>query len=126
MIVRRRFVVQMLGGGGKMNEFERRIQEIHADGLTAEGIGALQVNIGRTCNLACSHCHLECSPGRSEQMPEAVMEDVLRLVGDGSFRRVEITGGSPELHPRFRYFVEALNARGQAVQVRTNLTTLAD
>ncbi|MBI4634215.1 MAG: arsenosugar biosynthesis radical SAM protein ArsS [Deltaproteobacteria bacterium] len=108
-----------------MKEFELKIHDTLAEGLISAEIRTLQVNLGRICNLACSHCHLACSPRRSEQMPEAVMEGVLRLVEDGNFRRVEITGGSPELHPRFRYFVEALCARGQAVQVRTNLTTLS-
>lgn len=109
-----------------MNEFELWIHDILAEGLMAAEISTLQVNLGRICNLACSHCHLECSPGRSEQMPEVVMANILRLVEEGSFRRVEITGGSPELHPRFRYFVEALCARGHAVQVRTNLITLSE
>lgn len=112
--------------GETMNEFELRIHDALAEGLISEEISTLQINIGRICNLACSHCHLECSPGRSEQMPEAVMEDVLRLVENGNFRCVEITGGSPELHPRFRYFVEALSGRGHAIQVRTNLTTLSE
>ncbi len=109
-----------------MNEFELRIHDILKDGLISAEISTLQINLGRICNLACSHCHLECSPGRSEQMPEGVMANILRLVEDRDFRRVEITGGSPELHPRFRFFVEALYTRGHAVQVRTNLTTLSE
>jgi radical SAM/Cys-rich protein len=109
-----------------MNEFELRISDTFAEGLMSEEIRTLQINLGRTCNLACAHCHLECSPGRSEQMPESVMEGVLSLAGNGSFRRIEITGGSPELHPRFHSFVETLCARGQAVWVRTNLTTLSE
>jgi radical SAM/Cys-rich protein len=59
-------------------------------------------------------------------MPDTVMENVIALAEGGCFRRVEITGGSPELHPRFRRFVETLCARGHAVRVRTNLTTLLE
>lgn len=109
-----------------MNEFELKIHDTLTEGLISEEISTLQINMGRTCNLACGHCHLECSPVRSEQMPETVMEEVLFLTGDRNFRRVEITGGSPELHPRFRSFLDALCEQGHAMQVRTNLTTLLE
>lgn len=108
------------------NDFDLTIRDVVPEGLLSAEIGILQVNLGRTCNLACAHCHLECSPDRREQMPDAIMEKVIALVNGGYFRRVEITGGSPELHPRFRHFVETLCAQGHAVQVRTNLMTLLE
>jgi radical SAM/Cys-rich protein len=59
-------------------------------------------------------------------MPEAVMKDLLSLTGRRPFHLVDITGGAPELHPRFRFFVEELCSQGHAVQVRTNLTMLPE
>ncbi len=109
-----------------MNEFERRVRAGLPEGLLSEGISTLQVNLGRTCNLACSHCHLECSPLRREQMPEAVMTELLALAGRSAFGLIDITGGAPELHPRFRFFLEALSSQGHRLQVRTNLTTLLE
>ncbi|MHB8769522.1 MAG: arsenosugar biosynthesis radical SAM (seleno)protein ArsS [Syntrophales bacterium] len=108
-----------------MNGFDRAIAALLPAGLRSESIGTLQVNLGRTCNLACGHCHLECSPLRREQMPAAVMNDLIALTRRTPFRLIDITGGAPELHPRFRLFVKALCAHGCALQVRTNLTTFS-
>ena len=107
-----------------MNEFDMTVRSVLPEGLISEGISTLQVNLGRTCNLACNHCHLECSPLRQEQMPEDVMTDLLALTGRSPFRLIDITGGAPELHPRFRFFLEELSSQGHHLQVRTNLTTL--
>ena len=107
-----------------MNEFDVSVKAVLPEGLLSQGISTLQVNLGRTCNLACSHCHLECSPLRREQMPEAVMTDLLSMTGRSAFGLIDITGGAPELHPRFRFFLEELSSQGHRLQVRTNLTTL--
>ena len=109
-----------------MNEFDARIREVLPNGLRSQGIDALQVNVGRHCNQACTHCHLECSPGRIEMMPWRIMDKILGLTEQNVLRLVDITGGSPELHPDFRRFLSALRDRGQIVQVRTNLTALME
>lgn len=107
-----------------MNDFDRRIREIYPEGLRSQGIDTLQVNIGRYCNLACAHCHLECSPGRTEMMSLATMEKILTLAEENTFRLVDITGGSPELHSEITRFISALRKKEQKVQMRTNLTAL--
>ncbi len=109
-----------------MNEFEMMVNAVLPEGLLSEGISTLQVNLGRTCNLACNHCHLECSPLRQEQMSDAVMTDLLALTARMPFQLIDITGGAPELHPRFRHLLEELCTQGHAVQVRTNLTNLSE
>ncbi len=109
-----------------MNEFDLRIRNCLPEGLNATEIKTLQINLGRACNLACGHCHLECSPNRSEHMPGNLMQEILVLIQRNRFELIDITGGSPELHPRFRHFLEALGAIKSAVQVRTNLTTLLE
>jgi radical SAM/Cys-rich protein len=109
-----------------MNDFDRKIRETLPEGLISEGIRTLQINLGRHCNLSCRHCHLECSPSRSEIMPKSTMEGIISSLGEGSLERIDITGGSPELHPHFRYFVKELRSKGYCVQVRTNLTNLGE
>jgi radical SAM/Cys-rich protein len=109
-----------------MNEFDRRILETLPEGLSCEGINRVQVNLGRRCNLSCSHCHLECSPLRQEFMTEAVMEKILNLLRRERVRLVDITGGAPELHPQFREFAAGACMTGSPVQVRTNLVALLD
>jgi len=109
-----------------MNEFDTQISEIFPDGLQCQEINTLQINMGRYCNLECTHCHLECSPSRNEMMPWEVTEAILSLFEKNSFRLIDITGGSPELHPDFIPFISTLRELGQRVQIRTNLAALME
>ena len=63
----------------------------------------LQLNIGLYCNQACSHCHVESSPLRTEAMDRRTAERCLQLLaGSGSVRTLDLTGGAPELNAQFR------------------------
>ncbi|MEO0490830.1 MAG: DUF3641 domain-containing protein, partial [Cyanobacteria bacterium J06659_2] len=33
--------------------------------LAKTAISVLQINLGRRCNLACTHCHVEAGPNRT-------------------------------------------------------------
>lgn len=94
--------------------------------LTAAGIDVLQVNVGLACNLACSHCHLEAGPGRTEMMAPDTMDTVARIAADIRPALVDITGGSPELHPGLPGFMAGLRGLGLPVQVRSNLAILTE
>jgi len=109
-----------------MNAFDEYVAPIMPGGIRCTGVDTLQVNLGRHCNLACAHCHLDCSPRRSEMMDEKTMDAVVRIAGALSGALVDITGGEPTLHPRFRDLVIALRDADKKVQVRTNLTALLD
>ena len=65
----------------------------------------LQLNIGLYCNQACSHCHVESSPLRTEAMDRRTAERCLHLLAGSaaSVRTLDLTGGAPELNPQFRY-----------------------
>ncbi len=111
----------------ELPSFEERVNAPAA--LKAEAGGdTLQVNITYACNLACRHCYLECTPNRTEYMDRAIMEKVLQAYESGSFTTLDITGGSPELHPDFAWFVteagRIARAKGGNVIVRSNLTLL--
>jgi len=92
----------------------------------APRIETVQVNIGLRCNLACLHCHVESGPKRAEEMSLQTMEAVLRALSATGASTLDITGGAPEMHPRFRWFVAEGLARGARVMVRTNLTILTE
>ena len=94
--------------------------------VSAARLHAVQVNIGLRCNLTCDHCHVNSSPHRKEEMDWPTMEAVLRLAGKLEAATLDITGGAPEMHPRFRDFVAAARGAGLAVIVRTNLTILLE
>lgn len=85
----------------------------------------LQINIGLTCNLACSHCHVESSPNRSETMSPEVANRLIELARNTStLETVDITGGAPEMHSQFRPLVRAFVDMGISVIDRCNLTIL--
>ena len=85
----------------------------------------LQVNVGKLCNQACHHCHVDAGPARREIMTAATAARVIELVeANDGIRTVDLTGGAPELNPHFRLLVEAARRAGRAVIVRCNLTIL--
>jgi radical SAM/Cys-rich protein len=99
--------------------------------LAREGLGplrraeprTLQVNVGKRCNQACHHCHVDAGPKRTEVMTPATAERVLAVLErNPGLATVDVTGGAPELNPSFRRLVERARALGRAVIVRCNLT----
>lgn len=87
-------------------------------------IDAVQVNIGLRCDLACRHCHVEASPKRREEMSWETMLAVLDAAQRARAGTLDITGGAPEMHSRFRDFVDQALVQNLRVMVRTNLTIL--
>lgn len=93
--------------------------------IKREVITTLQVNIGKRCNQACHHCHVESGPNRTENMEQSTVDRILELLqGAPDITLVDITGGAPELNPHFRMFVTQIRAMGKEVIDRCNLTVL--
>ena len=92
--------------------------------LRSVTIDTLQVNVGKLCNQACKHCHVDASPKRTEIMPREVVEDCLNVLRKYKIATLDITGGAPELIPDFRYFVTEARKTGAKVIVRHNLTVM--
>ncbi len=87
-------------------------------------LATLQLNLGRYCNIACNHCHVESHPGRNERMAASVRERVIAWIRQHRPATVDLTGGAPELIPGFRELVTAAHAAGCKVMDRCNLTVL--
>jgi radical SAM/Cys-rich protein len=86
-------------------------------------VTTLQVNVGKRCNLACHHCHVESGPKRSEAMDRRGAERVLWLLRQNPQVEVlDLTGGAPELNDQFRRLVAGASALGRRVIDRCNLT----
>lgn len=96
----------------------------HGQSLRAAAVETLQVNVGKLCNQACKHCHVDASPRRTEIMTEEVAEQVLAAVRRFRFPVVDITGGAPELNPSFRRLVSESKRAGSRIMVRHNLTVM--
>lgn len=106
--------------------FAARVQRASLD-LKPRTIDTLQINITKLCNQACIHCHVDASPRRREMMSDALVEQVLSVLERyPALQTLDITGGAPELHPRFKDLVKGGRALGRKVMVRHNLTVTLD
>ena len=104
--------------------FAQTLQQ-HKLKLQRQKVQTLQVNIGKRCNQACHHCHVESGPDRIENMTLATIDRLIHLLAhSASITHVDITGGAPEMNPHFRYFVSAIRAMNKQVIDRCNLTIL--
>ena len=91
--------------------------------LASPRVTTLQINVGKRCNQACHHCHVEAGPNRTEDMESRTAERLMTLLArTPSVATVDITGGAPELNSSFRYLVETSRRLERAVLVRHNLT----
>lgn len=89
---------------------------------TKEKVDTLQLNITRTCNLSCKHCHLSCHPNREEDMSKEVADECIKLLKVYDFTTVDITGGAPEMSGVFKYLVAEASKLGKKIMIRSNLT----
>ena len=91
--------------------------------LSKSKISVLQINLGKRCNLACTHCHVEAGPKRTEELSPEVCEQLIQVIQQfPEIKIVDLTGGAPEMNYGFKPLVEAARANGKAVIVRSNLT----
>ena len=108
-------------------DFDRELQRYGLAPLRRGLPRTLQINVGRVCNQACHHCHVDAGPARTEAMEHRVVNRVIELLAQSrSIEVVDITGGAPELNQHFRYLVEAARALGRDVMVRCNLTVVLE
>jgi radical SAM/Cys-rich protein len=105
-----------------MQPFAQKIHLKH--GLTRRAVDVLQINMGRYCNLACIHCHVESGPTRKEMISRENVEAVLGFLARSEIPTLDVTGGAPELHPDFDYLVAAARRLGRHVMDRCNLTVI--
>lgn len=105
--------------------FDAALNGCGAFPLRAAGIETLQINVGKKCNQACGHCHVDAGPNRTEEMTRETAETVIGVLRRNSrLTTLDITGGAPELNPSFRFLVTEARALGRHVIDRCNLTIL--
>lgn len=108
-----------------MNRFDRLLQQ-HALELRRTRLVTLQINVGRRCNQACRHCHVDAAPWRTEMMNATTARRICDWIDRHQPQVVDITGGAPELSEHFRLFVETGRNNGARVIDRNNLTILSE
>lgn len=103
-------------------DFDDSLRE-HKTPLIRRRVEVLQINIGKKCDLACHHCHVEAGPKRTENMDAATIDRVIELLASSpEVNILDITGGAPELNPHFRRLVSSARGMGKTVYDRCNLT----
>jgi len=103
--------------------FAHRVRQ-EGQSLHRLAINTVQINVGKLCNQACLHCHVEAGPKRTEIMDRHTAELTLDFIRAAAPQTVDITGGAPELNPSFRWLVEQNRGEGRHVIDRCNLTIL--
>jgi radical SAM/Cys-rich protein len=107
-----------------MLAFHQKLKDSNIS-LIRDNISTLQINLGKMCNQACHHCHVEAGPKRTEIMEKSTMDVILALLDKSpDIKVVDLTGGAPELNPNFKYLVTELKKRNKHIIDRCNLTIL--
>ena len=108
-----------------MNRFDRQLQPYSA-GLYRDSFSVLQINIGRKCNQACRHCHVNAAPWRTEMMVQETAHRIGDWITEYRPATIDITGGAPELSEFFSYFVRLGRSLDLKVIDRNNLTIIEE
>jgi len=108
-----------------MASFPTALETAGLPPLTADRVTWVQVNVGKLCNQACHHCHVDAGPKRTEIMTAATAERIITVLeASPEVELVDLTGGAPELNPSFRRLVSAARALDLRVIDRCNLSVL--
>jgi radical SAM/Cys-rich protein len=94
--------------------------------LQRRQLEALQVNLTYRCNQRCLHCHVNAGPTRTEAMSDESLALLHQVIDAHQVRTLDLTGGAPEMHPRFREIVAYARREGLRVIDRCNLTILSE
>ena len=106
----------------KRASFKETIRSTLGD-LERTTLSTVQINLGKLCNQACLHCHVEAGPKRTEIMSKEVAERIIELLNNSpTVKSVDITGGAPELNENFKIIATSARMLGLHVIDRCNLT----
>jgi radical SAM/Cys-rich protein len=113
----------MTGGPMSAPSFSDTLARRDGGPLCRARVTTLQVNVGRRCDLACHHCHVEAGPKRRETMDRPTADRVLALLErNPGVATLDLTGGAPELNAEFRHLVRGARRLGRSLIDRCNLT----
>tara|TARA_B100000989_G_C19454512_1_gene433351 strand:+ start:99 stop:527 length:429 start_codon:yes stop_codon:yes gene_type:complete len=89
---------------GDLPLFSEKIKQTQGGLLRPKTLEILQINLGYMCNQICAHCHVDAGPDRKEIMSKKTLEKCLQILEKPQYI-LDLTGGAPEMHPDFRWFV---------------------
>src|ERR1700761_9612087 len=88
----------------------------------------LQLNLGKLCNLTCTHCHVNAGPKRKEIITRETLDRILDWFSRTDLATLDLTGGAPEMIPDFRHIITAVRQMTPRRRIidRCNLTILLE
>ncbi len=121
--------LEILSGGifkdGSLPTFKEKVKASNLEAVRPIALEILQINVGYMCNQVCAHCHVDAGPDRKEIMTHETLEQILAVLQVNKIKTVDLTGGAPEMHPEFRWFVEEIRKTSvEEIIVRSNLTII--
>ncbi|SDU10386.1 arsenosugar biosynthesis radical SAM (seleno)protein ArsS [Halopseudomonas salegens] len=102
------------------------LNQLDFPALQRRELETLQVNLTYLCNQRCLHCHVNAGPTRTESMSDEVIQLLYAVIDSHAVQALDLTGGAPEMHPRFRDIVAHAREEGLEVIDRCNLTILSE
>jgi radical SAM/Cys-rich protein len=115
---------------GRLHRVNRFTDRLQANGISLRRTKPriLQINLGKVCNMTCTHCHVNAGPTREEVMTRETMDRVVDWLAETEIPTVDLTGGAPEMVPDFRYLIDRLRALQPSRRIidRCNLTILLE
>ncbi|MEM6820875.1 MAG: arsenosugar biosynthesis radical SAM (seleno)protein ArsS [Verrucomicrobiota bacterium] len=103
-----------------MNSFDALLAD-RGMALTRKSPEILQINVGKLCNLTCVHCHVNAGPRRREIITRETLDRILDWLRDKPIGTVDLTGGTPEMIPDFRYLIGELRSMPQVHTIMDRL-----
>lgn len=103
-----------------MNSFDQALTDSQLT-LTRKAPRVLQVNLGKLCNLTCVHCHVNAGPHRKELITSEHLNRTLDWFEQTDIPTLDLTGGTPEMHPDFQALVERVRGFDQPREIITRL-----
>ena len=109
-----------------MHDTWARLQHSTFPEIRRDRFDTLQLNLGYLCNISCIHCHVNAGPRRKELMDRQTMELALLVAKRRHIKTFDLTGGTPEMNPEFRWLVESAIELGIHVMDRLNPTIIEE
>ena len=110
---------------GNLPTFREKLKQHNREGIQSGNLEILQLNLGYMCNQTCKHCHVDAGPDRKEIMSMETFNACLGFIKANGIRRVDLTGGAPEMNPHFEEMLDSLiSCQLDELIVRSNLTIL--
>ncbi|MBG9980272.1 arsenosugar biosynthesis radical SAM protein ArsS [Facklamia sp. DSM 111018] len=95
------------------------VDKISKEYMSTGDITTLQVNVGKVCNLRCSHCHIMWD-SNNEVMSLDTMDAILDFLRNHDMKVLDITGGEPTMLNKLPYFIEEGSKLVDTIILRTN------